>query len=218
MALGGKNKKPEDALETLCVQDELIRGMLDKWEEAEGRFDESREENVKQRWVAGSSVKLLVQHLAVREEAARHVRRRLEAVGQSELATRLEGNGEYRRRLIRELDKLVRFHEAITLNTPQIQQTVLSIDGVARTAIDDDGQLVARIEGVLGPAGSRGLPSDLSVRLRSTTYPVLRGRWWENIGPLRALAAFYAHLRLSPKGILSPRLDKSREHLPGPGR
>jgi hypothetical protein len=176
MPLGGKKKKPEDALGTLSLQDEVIRGLLDDWEGAVEGVDESREDNVMRRWFAGCAVKLLLQHMAVREEAARQVRRRLVALGFIDLAAQLEGNGPLRRQRIRELDELVRFRQAITLNRPEVQRTALALGRLARTATDGDAQLIPRIEQVLGPAGSRSLPSDLSVRLRSTTHPAVRGK------------------------------------------
>lgn len=210
-------KKPEDALETISLQDGIISDMLDDWLGAIAGMEGSREENVKRRWEAGSAVKLLVQHAAVREEAVREVRGRLEGFGVWDLAARLDGNGHARRQAIGDLDKLVRSHEAIELNTPEIQESVLALNRLARVAIADDASIVPDIERALGPPGERSLPADLSVRLRSTTHPSPEGKWWERWGPVHAVTAFYAHLRLSPKGLLSPKVDKGREHLPGPG-
>lgn len=173
MPLGGKMKKPQDALETLSLQDEVIRGLLDDSEGAVESSEQGHQADALRRWFAGSAVELLLHHMAVREEAARQVCRRLNALGFSDLATQLEGNGPLRRQRIRELEEVVRLHRAITLNTAEAQGAVVALSRLARTAVDGDAQLIPRIEQLLGPAGSRGLASDPSVRRRSTPPPSL---------------------------------------------
>jgi hypothetical protein len=52
--------------------------------------------------------------------------------------------------------------------------------------------------------------------MRANTHPSPHRRWYENIKPLRALVAFYDHLRSSPEGLTAPNVYRSREHMPGP--
>ncbi len=68
----------------------------------------------------------------------------------------------------------------------------------------------------LGPAGERGLRDARYVRTHGPTHPNPVPRWYDKIGPLKALRALYDHLRGSPNGGTAPAVDACREHTPGP--
>ena len=203
-----------DALTALRSQNELIAEMLDLWEAKTAQLRER--DSVPDRWERGSAVKLLLQHLAVRETAKTDIASRLREVGEEALAGRLEAEGPERREAIRRLDRAARGHEAISLNYPQADEAVDELDRIFRSEMAADEHLIPEIERLLGPASQRDLPSVRSVQLRSDTHPNPVPRWYDKVSPLKAVVAFYSHLRSSPTGVTSPNVDRSREHLPGP--
>ena len=81
--------------------------------------------------------------------------------------------------------------------------------------LQDEATLVPAARDALGPPGSRGLPSDRSVRMHSVTHPNPQARWYDRVGPLRAVRAWYDHLRGSPHDGTSPKVDEAREYVPG---
>lgn len=207
---GGK-----DALDTLAEQDKIIAGLLDDWSARTRQLTDHDDVDV--RWRRGSAVKLLLQHLAVREEAKQQIVARLDEVGQGDLARRLEGDGPARRSEIDDLEAVTRGHQAITLNTPEADIAVERVLNRARAEIGEDGGgLLDAVAGALGPAGERGLPGDRAVRMHSVTRPSPHPRWYDRVGPLKAARAWYDHLRGTPHGMVSPDVDAAREHQPGP--
>lgn len=208
--------QPADALESLRVADEAVSGLLSQWSEHTRQLI-SGGDKVEIRWERGSAVKLLIQQLAVREEASRAVVARLRDAGEAELASSLEGDGDARRAAMDSLDEVARGYQAISLNSPEIDRAVEEV----RALVDDEMRsersgVLDRVAATLGAPGERGLPSDRSVRMHSRTHPGTRISGAMALGPVRAVAAFFDHLRTSPTGTVSPDVDSSREHRPGP--
>jgi len=78
----------------------------------------------------------------------------------------------------------------------------------------ETNETVPAVRQLLGPSGKRGLPSARHVRTHSPTYPSPVPRWYDKIGPLKAIRALYDHLRTAPSGATAPGVDEGREHLP----
>lgn len=209
--------EPDDALETIPVQDGIVVDLLDKWRSATARLEEG--DDVDTRWARGSAVKLLLQHMAVRESAKNAVTEALRAKGEDQLADRLDGDGIARREAMDRLDKKVRGRQAISLNFPEVDEAVAELGRYFDAEHDDElRDLLPAAERVLGPLEERDLPSARQVRLTSTTHPSPVPKWYDRATPLRAVRAWYQHLRGTPTGGTSPAVDEGREHLPGPGR
>ncbi len=205
----------KDALDTLAEQDALVIDLAEKWRSHTRTLTDHDDVDV--RWRRGSTVKLLLQHLAVREEAVGRVSDRLAETGHEDLARRLEGDGPQRRTEISDLEALTRGHEAVTLNTPEADVAVQRL--VARLARESEGRdgLLEEAGKALGASGERGLPTDRGVRMRSVTRPSPEPKWYDRVGSLKAVRAWYDHLRGTPHGMTSPDVDSAREHQPGPG-
>jgi hypothetical protein len=212
---GADADQPVDALGSLKLQDNIVADLLDRWREASDQLREGDDVDV--RWKRGSAVKLLLQHLAVRESAKEAVVGRLRDVDRGDLADMVEGDGVTRREAIGRLDELARGHQAITLNTPEIDHAVEDLAAIFDQERPEDVRtLLPQIRALLGPPGERGLPSARHVRTHSTTHPSPIPRWFDRVGPLKAMRALYDHLRAAPSGGTSPAVDEGREHLPGP--
>lgn len=206
--------QPGDALEGLEEQDRVITELLDAWAELTQALEGGDDVDV--RWRRGSIGKLLLQHMAVREEAKEVVAARLGEVGQETLAAKLTGDAAARREAIDRLEGLLRGHEAITINTPETVEAVQAVAAAFRSEVGDErSQWLPAAREALGPAGSRGLPSTGWVRRHSPTHPSPGPTWLDRVGPLKALWALYDHLRGFPAGATRPELDVNREHLPG---
>jgi hypothetical protein len=204
-----------DALGELELQNRLIADLLDSWEEDTRKLQAG--DSVEVRWERGSAAKLLLQHLAVREAAKQDVVGRLQKVGHPELAARLEREGPQRREAIARLDEAARGMQAINLNNPDVDRAIQETGAVfRRDVLTERDDILPAIQDVLGPAGERGLPSARYVRMRSATHPSRTPRWFDKIGPIKAVRALYDHLRASPAGGTNPRVDRAREHTPGP--
>lgn len=208
-----EGEPPRDALETLELQDRLVLDLLDKWVAGTRHLMEG--DDVNARWERGSEVKLLLEHLAVREEAKSRVGEALHREGRSDLADQLEADGPGRREDIDALEKVVRGRSAMTLNDPETDRVVMRLEARARREIEDEATIVAAAADALGPAGQRDLPSDRSVRMHSVTRPSPKARWFDKVDFLRAVRAWYDHLRGSPHEGTSPKVDKSRDYIPG---
>ncbi len=210
-----------DALDELERQDEIVEHLLDVW--GKGTDDlgrtSSSDESVEIRWERGSAVKLLLQHLAVREAATRSIVERLGEVGSYDLAERLDGAGPRRREAVARLDELERGRMAMSLNDPQVDEAVADLGELFGNEHRAGGQaLLGEVGQALGRSGQRGLPSARSVRMRSVTHPHPTPKWYDRIAPLNALRALYDHLRGTPSGLTSPKVDDGREFTPGPRR
>jgi hypothetical protein len=207
--------EPADALGVVAVQDEIIRDLVAKWRSATEQLREADDVDV--RWQRGSAVKLLLQHLAVRESAKEALAGRLREVDRDDLAAAVDGDGVGRRTAIDRLDELARGHEAITLNTPDIDGVVEGLAAIFDPERPEEIEtLLPEAAGILGAPGERGLPTARHVRTHSVTHPSPVPRWYDRIGPIKAIRALYDHLRASPSGGTSPAVDEGREHLPGP--
>ncbi len=205
---------PTDALDLIGSQDDTIADLLTTWRDATEKLRHG--DDVHTRWNRGSAVKLLLQHLAVRESAKEAVAGRLRDVGRQDLSDLVEGDGVGRREAIDQLDELARGHEAITLNTPAIDRSIEELGArFDRERGQEAGGLLSQVAEVLGPPGERDLPSPRHVRMHSSTHPSPVPRWYDRIGPVKALKSLYDSLRSSPSGGTSPTVDEGREGTPG---
>ncbi|HLI01961.1 MAG TPA: hypothetical protein VKV06_14330 [Acidimicrobiales bacterium] len=210
-----QDNQPRDALALLGLQNRILSDLFKSWHEHTATLTEG--DNVSVRWERGSATKLILQHLAVRESAKEAITGRLRKIGRDDLAGRIEGDGVGRREAIDRLDELIRGMMAMNTNTPEVDVAVEQVGRVFREeAAVEDGELLAAASQALQAAGEE-LPSDRSIRLRSPTHPSPVPRWYDRIGALKALRAFYDHLRGNPSGAIPPGLDEAREQLPGPG-
>jgi hypothetical protein len=209
--------QPIDALDVIVTQDRIIADLFVVWHQASEQL--SRADDVDLRWRRGSEVKLLLQHLAVREAAKESLVRRMREAGQQELATKLDSDATSRRERLATLDELARGHQAVSLNFPEIDAVVADLSAVfQRERPDDEGINLPEAAALLGPAGKRGLPSARSIRMQSVTHPHPVPRWYDRVPVIKAFEAFYDHLRSAPSGVLHPGVDRAREHLPGSRR
>lgn len=209
--------RPNDALDVIFTQDQIIADLFAVWHHASEQL--SHADDVDLRWRRGSDVKLLLQHLAVREAAKGALVRRMREAGQEELATKLDSDVPSRRERLATLDELARGHQALSLNFPEIDDVVAHLSDVfQRERPDDEGINLPEAAALLGPPGKRGLPSARSIRMQSVTHPRPVPRWYDSVPPIKAVQAFYDHLRSAPSGVLNPGVDRAREHLPGPRR
>lgn len=208
---------PRDALETLELQNGLIADLLGKWTAGTHHLEQEGDD-VNTRWERGSEVKLLLEHLAVREEAMGAVGAALRRAERDDLADQLDGDGRARREDIDALEGAVRGLSAVNLNSPDVDRAVLRVGERTRKELGDQAGLLPAVGGALGPVDRRDLPSDRNVRMHSVTRPSPEARWYDKAGPLRAVRAWYDHLRGSPHSGTSPKVDEAREYVPGPKR
>lgn len=211
-----EENQPKDALSLLRVQNHILTDLLAAWKEHTAAL--AGGDDVSLRWERGSVNKLILQHLAVRESAKEAIAGRLRKVGRDDLAARLEGDGIGRRQAIDRLDELLRGVLGMNTNTPEVDVAVDRVGRIFRQeAVVEDRELIPAAQDALDAAGEK-LPSALHIRLRSPTHPSPEPRWYDRIGPLKAVRALYDHLRGNPSGAIPPGLDEAREQLPGPGR
>lgn len=203
---------PVDALDSLDVADSEIDQLLAKWRSDTESLTQAGDD-VNTRWERGSAVKLLLQHLAVRESAIRALTTKLSADGHDDLAKRLEGDGVARRRAIAHLDELVRGKQAIVLNEPRVDHAVMAL-GEIFDRERSGGAAPAVSEVLPDQPAERGLPSARSVRTHAATHPKAEPGRLDDIGPIAAVKALYDHLRGTPHGGMVPSVDEGREHLP----
>lgn len=212
--MASKVDEPADSLEGLELQDQITSDLFEKWDQLTKQLESG--DDVDARWQRGSAAKLLLQHLAVREESKRVVAERLREVGQADLAGKLEGDRVRRRELMDRLDELTRGQQAIMANTPDHDEVIMALKSVFDEEVGPErDEWLPAARRALGPAGERGLPSPRWVRTHSPTHPTPRPGRLAKLGPLRALWALYDHLRGSPSGGTSPEVDSGREHTPG---
>ncbi len=205
--------EPNDALDLLSVQNKIISDLFDGWDAKTQEL--KRGDSVDARWERGSTVKLLLQHLAVRESAKQDVCDRLAFLGHETLGAKLEGHGVQRRQRIARLDELVRGMVGMNANNPEVDGAVLELEQTLRQETSDEANVLEAAQRELGPSGQRDLASPKYVRTHSPTHPSPVPKWHDRIGPLKALRALYDHLRGSPSGATAPGLDEAREQTPG---
>jgi hypothetical protein len=208
------NERASDALDTLVRQGEILSELVATWSDATHKLMDH--DSVQVRWERGSAVKFILQHAAVREQAKERVVERLREAGADELAGALEGDAASRRGEIGRLDEEARGHQAISLNNPEVDIVVEQVVSRLRKELDTEAAQVAEVVKVLGGPEERNLPSDRAVRTQSLLHLSPEPKWYERAGALRALKAFYDHLRSSPNDITSPAVDEGREYQPGP--
>lgn len=203
-----------DALAELAEQDDIVARMLDRWEEQTHRLEVR--DSVDERWERGSTAKMLLQYLAVRDAAKEDVVRRLREVGEADLAGRLEGDGPRRRAAIARFDEAARGMQAISMNQPQVDLAILDLMSILRGEFQVERDAIPAAEAALGPNGERGLPGARSVRMRADTHPSATPSRLERVFLVKALRAFFNSMRSTPSGGTRPQLDAGREHTPGP--
>lgn len=210
-----RSSAPGDALDALTDANETLAMLLKKWADDTDRLDESDDVDV--RWERGSAVKMALQHMAVREAAKRAVCARVADLD-TELAERLEGDGETRRKLIAALDEVARGREAITLNGSPIDEAMARVRHMVLSEMGTEhDDVLPAVRQLLGSREERDLPSQRRVQMTSETHPGPGPRWYDRVWPVKAAKALYDHLRTSPSGGTAPSLDSAREHMPGPG-
>lgn len=204
----------KDAFDVIGEQDRLVGDLIAAWRDNTDRLQ--AHDSVDLRSQRGSDTKLLLQHLAVREEAIEEVGSRLRQLGHDELSAQLQGDGEKRREAIGRLDLLVRGHQAMNVNNPDVTEAVGRLAEIVTPELGDDrGRLLDQVGDVLGGSDERDLPSARHVRTHSPTVPSPTPRWYDRVGPLKALRALYDHLRSTPSSGTTPSVDGAREHTPG---
>lgn len=206
-------KETGDAFDTLVQQDSLVDQLLDAWREATETLEHGDDVVLRSR--RGSDVKLLLQHLAVRESAVESIEARLRTIGADELAQRLQADGVARREAIGRLDYLVRGRQAMTVNNADVSLAMIDLGKILDRERAGRPELLAQIESALGPPEQRDLPSARHVRTHSPTVPSPVPRWYDRLGPLKAVRALYDHLRGTPSRGTRPSVDAAREHTPG---
>jgi hypothetical protein len=202
-----------DALDTLTQQDDLVDQLLDAWRVATRQLEDH--DDVVIRSQRGSDVKLLLQHLAVREASIDAIEQRLREIGEEDLAHRLEAQGVARREAIGRLDHLIRGRAAMTVNNAEVSLAVIDLGTILDRERAGRVELLAGVSAALGLPEQRGLPSARRVRTHSPTVPSPVPRWYDRIGPLKAARALYDHLRGTPSHGTRPSVDAAREHTPG---
>lgn len=202
-----------DAFDVLGRQDRLVTQLLTGWREATRELES--QDDVEVRYRRGSDVKLLLQHLAVRETAIDEIDRRLRERGNAQLADLLEGDGPRRREAIGHLDHLTRGQQAMATNNAAASLAVGALAVILDRELAGREALLRDVRTALGPPEARDLPSARYVRTHSPTVPSPLPRWYDRVGPLKALRALYDHLRGSPSGGTRPSVDEAREHTPG---
>jgi hypothetical protein len=203
----------KDALDTLVSQDEAIAGLFRQWDSSTEVLRAGDDVDV--RWKRGTAVKMLVEHLAVRETALGAIDRRLRKADAS-LANRLAGDGVERRRSIDRLYELTRGHTPMTLNNREVDAAVSTLHATFDRELQGETELVPAIEGALGARGERGLPTEHWVRMHSATHPSPEPGWFDRIGPLKALRSAYDQFRLAPYEGIDRTVDRSGASRPGP--
>lgn len=208
-----RDDQPVDALDSVSVQDRAVATLLEGWTRATDQLRQDDHADV--RWQRGTDVKMLLEHLAVREEAIGQVVRRLERLGSSERAAELDGDGTHRRELIAGLDEQVRGVLPWGTNNPQVDTVLEELGPVLDAEQETHRRLLPTLGQELGPPGERGLPSARYVRAHAVTHVNPTPAWYDKIGPLRAVRALYDHLRGHPGAGLAPSVGDALKHVPG---
>ncbi len=207
------DEEPGNALELWDVQNRMLTDLFRKWRQDTDQLLQG--DSVDVRWERGSAVKLIMQHVAVREGAMQEIETVLDRRGHADLAARVDRDGVGRRERIARLDELLRGKVGMNANIPEVDEVIVGLADIFRREAVDDPELMRTVKEALGPEGRDDLPSARYVRTHSPTYTSPTPRWFDRIGPLKALRALYDHLRGSPSGVRAPGLDSLREQTPG---
>jgi hypothetical protein len=198
-----------DALDVLVQEDRVVGDLLDAWKSDTARLEEA--DDIEVRSERGANVKLLTQHLALREGAITEVVAALPEGGEDASADSLEADGVRRREAIGELEQQARGLQAMSLNTADVSRAVLAVAEVIDAEMATRRDLIAHVAGTLGPPEERELRSARYVRTHSPTAPSPEERWHDRVGPLKAVRTAYGHLRGTPRGGTEPSVDPTRE-------
>ncbi|MDE3087643.1 MAG: hypothetical protein KGJ77_12895 [Acidobacteriota bacterium] len=172
----------------------------------------------------GEVVKLLVEHLAVRQVAREELADALSGVpALADLERRLRDEVPERRAELRRLDELTRGVEPINVNQGQGTDAVVArVRPRLEEEIDFDlDELVPALRRRLTDRQRARLPSARYIRRHAPTHPGAHGRrWYDRIGPLLRLHAVYDHLRGFPTGGVKPsaEVDAARSSSAGRSR
>jgi hypothetical protein len=207
-----------DALEVLVEEDRVVGELLAAWKQQTRQLEEADDIDVRSK--RGTNVKLLLQHLAVRESAIEQVVGARRALGEdagsgASEADRLEADGVRRRQAISRLEQEARGIQAIGLNNADVSRAVLELAAVFDQEMALRQDAVAESTAALGPPEDRDLRSARYVRTHSPTATSPHPRWYDRVGAIKALRARYDHLRGTPRGGTSPSVDEAREGTPG---
>ncbi|MGH9057860.1 MAG: hypothetical protein ACRDYY_18700 [Acidimicrobiales bacterium] len=204
-----------DALDVLTSQNRAIADLFGQWDAATATLKDGDDVDV--RYKRGSAVKMLLEHLAVREAAIGAVVERLREIGSGDLAGALEADGAERRRRIDRLDELSRGVAAVGLNNSEADTAVGDLARVfEQESHSRGGSLAGAVEQALGPPGGRGLPSRRWVQMHSCTHPSPEPHWFDRIGALEQVRDAYDHLRAAPNEGVDPSVDPPGAARPGP--
>jgi hypothetical protein len=198
-----------DALDVLVQEDRVVGDLLDAWKKDTARLEEG--DDVAVRSERGANVKLLVQHLALREGAIGEVVGALRDGGENASADYLEADGVRRRTAINDLEQQARGLQAMSLNNADVSRAVLGVAEVIGAELSTRRDLIGNVAETLGPPEKRDLPSARYVQNHSPTAPSPEERWHDKVGPLKAIRTAYDHLRGTPRGGTEPSVDPARE-------
>lgn len=196
-------------------QDSMIEAAAKIIEDADRELSEH--DSVDTRWARGSAIRVLLQHLAVREGARTAVAERLRQRGLSDLARNLVRDAECCRRAIDDLEESVRGFQAIDANSPEITAAAKHAIQVWAEDARQQADVLAQIARQLGASGQRDLPSAHTIQMMSTLHPRVQPRWYDHLKPIKMLRAWYQYWRASSSDDLSPAVDGLREQTPGRG-
>jgi hypothetical protein len=211
----GESEPQKDALDTLVSQNQAIGDLFKQWDSSTEILQAGDDVDV--RWKRGTVAKMLVEHFAVREAALGSIDDRLRKVDAS-LANRVKGNGVERRRSIDRLFELTRGQGPMMLNNPEVDAAVPTLHAIFDQEMQSETESIPAVERALGARGQRGLPTEHWVRMHSSTYPSPEPRWFDRIGPLKALRSAYDQFRLAPYEGVDRTADRTGASRPGPSR
>ena len=101
----------------------------------------------------------------------------------------------------------------MNLNDPDVDNAVYELNRLLESELATEKiGLLPATRAALSAPGRRHLPGARWVRMRAATHPNRERHWSDRVKPWPAVRAFYDHLRTAPSGVLTPRVDRSREH------
>ena len=199
-----------DAIDLLDYEDRAVTELL-------GAFSDDTLDRVQH----GEVVKLLVEHLAVRQVAREELADAVAGVpALAALERRMRDGVAERRTELRRLDELTRGVQPINVNQGQDTDAAVA---QARPRLEEEirfdlEELVPSLRRQLTDRQRAHLPSARYIRRHAPTHPGPHGRrWYDRIGPLLRLHAVYDYLRGFPTGgvKLSDEVDAVRSSSTG---
>jgi hypothetical protein len=198
-----------DAIDLLDYEDRAVSELLRAF--SDDALDRSQH---------GEVVKLLVEHLAVRQAAREELADVVAAVPPlAAVERRLRAGIPERRAELRQLDELTRGVEPINVNQGQdVDAVVTRVRPALEAEIRDDLEdLVPALRRTLTDRQRAKVPSTRYVRHHAPTHPgAHRRRWYDRVGPLARLHALYDALRGFPGGGLEPSAEVEISRSAGP--